>query len=1012
MDGVQLTWTIPPPRVWMPSSGALGGRSPIAPPPEVRLVRVAAGTNSTSWEIDAHQLRCSVGVAGAAIATLEPPPTGYLLEVAAAARVSVDGFGSAEPAADSNPPLPLPGIMLQAAGWGSGQTMIGSQDCSLTVTCTRAQGDVVQPLVAPLRFPRPSLRWLRPPPRAATPQQLFGAAVEVVDLDAWPPARIVLDNATTCTFALASTQAGATLQNGVATASAGVVTWSGLAIAARAGVDVNGSVSCQLPGMASMAQALPWSMVMSPCGSGTIAVGFTCQPCQSGSYSDGGADAMSCVTCPKGVDCGGGVLQLLPGFFRVDGSSLAAARSSIDADTELYACPNPAACVVDTNTTSRNGSATHFCAPGYAGPLCAVCQGPSDAEPTGFAKSGKLCQRCGPSSANAALTALLALIVAGFVIWVAAFRTVRDRSAGTILFRLFLTYCQTLGTLTSVYIARGTATFRELFGITSAVGDSALTLPPLQCTLRLDYTTRFAMTLGSPIIVAAAAAGISTIAILVNRCRTSTRKRTPLSATPSPVGLKNERHAANSDAVSTVTNPLAAPTRPVDATVASVPSGGEPEPRDPVAATIFMANLFFANITTSCFGALSCMAYRIGGVQYLTGHLDVDCNSSTHTAVKAVAIACLLLFSIGLPAGFITVLSRKSQEQLADRVTFRRLGFLYSGYDAARRLHWWEGVVMMRKMGVVAIGALATDPYTQIFAALVLMTTSLTAQTYFRPYSAALFNTMDVVAHAGILFTVLISLYYMRMDAGLQQCVGKDASFKLEELGVTCGTLRGSQWSTEVGCTFGLLAINLIVVCMFLGALVWSTVSALQRSARAAASAGAQVAGSAAASPLASADRLSIGNRSLRNLLAAPRDAMHRIVLRLPTLAHLPISDREQSRHGSAQPGPATTDMAGAAGSPIAFAHKSAVSGAADIAADGDAAINPMFRPRTVGDAASARAPAAGLKHDAVILAASRFQGGRSRGRAAFGPTRDGSGTGDVAGDGAGAQTIAKLPGP
>jgi len=96
--------------------------------------------------------------------------------------------------------------------------------------------------------------------------------------------------------------------------------------------------------------------------------GVSCINCGNGRYSDGGPGADQCVTCPpKGVVCSGGILQLLPGFFRADSSPV------IDESTELHPCWYPNGCWVDTETNNRSAVMTHHCNTGYSGALAREC---------------------------------------------------------------------------------------------------------------------------------------------------------------------------------------------------------------------------------------------------------------------------------------------------------------------------------------------------------------------------------------------------------------------------------------------------------------------------------------------------------------------------------------------------------------------------------------------------------------------------------------------------------------
>lgn len=97
-----------------------------------------------------------------------------------------------------------------------------------------------------------------------------------------------------------------------------------------------------------------------------------CQLCPEGQYAL--ADHKSCELCPKvGVKCTGGVLVVLPGFWRAppppqvagaEGLEYSNSSDMITASTVFYEC-GEGACVVANGTVA--------CVEDHSGPLCAVC---------------------------------------------------------------------------------------------------------------------------------------------------------------------------------------------------------------------------------------------------------------------------------------------------------------------------------------------------------------------------------------------------------------------------------------------------------------------------------------------------------------------------------------------------------------------------------------------------------------------------------------------------------------
>lgn len=497
LDSSAIEWVTPLPSLWMPSTAVSGGRNPL-PTAQVRLIRKSAFDGSVTRAVDAHMLRCHVSVLEGEGSILDGPPAGYVLDAATTVAITADGavnVNAVEP-----PALSLTSIMVTRSSCG-GAVRLG-------ISCTRRQGDRVPVLVTEVRFPAPALRWLEQPPQTVSPQQAFSATVVLVDSEG-ATERIHLDNSTRCTLQLTGTVDDSEILLGSsesAPATGGIIRWTGASVSARAGLALGGTAWCQFPGLPAVNGSLPWALHMVPCGEGTIAVGFTCQVCGKGTWSPGGANATACVACPSvGTTCSAGRVLFAPGYFRTDGSSLMAARDTVDAATEIIACLNPDACMVNASAASVAGDATHFCAPGYQGPLCSVCQTAGGPHGSGFTPAGAFaCVPCADKWMNGVLVVLVTAAQLALIVWIAVFRTPSQDREVRGLFKVVITYVQTLGILFS-FGARATESFRTLFSFSLAISASPLALPPVACALRAPYYAKWAAVVSLPVIVGAVA---------------------------------------------------------------------------------------------------------------------------------------------------------------------------------------------------------------------------------------------------------------------------------------------------------------------------------------------------------------------------------------------------------------------------------------------------------------------------------------------------------------------------
>lgn len=345
---------------------------------------------------------------------------------------------------------------------------------------------------------------------SATAEQLEAILPLDPDAPAVRNAIVHLDNVSLCTLGLdADMPSNFQVLSARSTSERGLLEWPAAAIFAPTGTPIRGSVTCAL-GSQRLTSSVRWALDMIPCEVGFVptADGFQCQSCPAGTYSDGGAIHKACVKCPLGgVDCSAGKLQFLTGFYRFDDG-----LDTLTSKSELYPCWNPVACIVNTSTPSRAARDTHRCAEGYKpdSPLCGICDAAND-----YARTGRKCTKCWPRIVNMLIVSMIPVGISGAVVYISLTKTADSAgSRVTIYFKLLLTLGQTLGTLGSMYVARGTALFREIFGITEAVGSSILEVNPVQCSLRLTYSNRFYLTLLLPLLMAFAAIFVNIVRII------------------------------------------------------------------------------------------------------------------------------------------------------------------------------------------------------------------------------------------------------------------------------------------------------------------------------------------------------------------------------------------------------------------------------------------------------------------------------------------------------------------
>lgn len=580
----------------------------------------------------------------------------------------------------------------------------------LAIDCVRGNGDPVPTLYWPILVPDVRAFLTKLPPPRTVAQRAMNAAIMLRDVNL--PAGVVspleTDDESMCTTDLWASNPLYRVTGNNARVTSGRAEFDGLAVMAKMGDNFTLRFSCERGGFPIVnGDAMESTVIVDPCPPGLQPAGYVgeeCEACPLMTYSDG-KDDKPCTKCPpRGVDCDGGLLRMLPGFYLVASSVTVANESTgtvrIDENAEFHECFNEEACIVDP------AMRTSECRFGYGGPLCGVCDAEND-----FARQGPKCIECWPVVTNIILLGIGATLFLAGITYVAVIRQWDHEERAPVAFRITMNFVQALGAL-GIYKARGTETFRMIFGFAEAVGSSFFAASPLQCLFRPDFFLRYFVNLVGPLLIAV-------IAIVMNAIATLVRGQ----------GCWGVRaYFREHKYLNTV---------------------------------ILVLHLAYTVLASQSFFVLDCRRETIGGVTYLKADLGVECYTPEHIFSMVVATASLLLFGLGLPVFFAWVL--RVNERYLDRPELSsKLGFLYRGYSISRKLYWWESVSLVRKAGIVIIGSFFEDPYYAIIGALLLTGTSLALQLYFKPYQEDEFNHYEILALTSLVFTQVVSLLFLR----------------------------------------------------------------------------------------------------------------------------------------------------------------------------------------------------------------------------------------------------------
>ena len=797
IENVLLISPVPPPSVWLPSFP--GASTPFSPIPAILLVR-----QHGQAPVDAREAACQMSVNSPNASVLDPPLSGYKLTSLISTRVDSSGAiidnETELTYLASTTPIFLRNALVQSNSFGVVLDM--------SITCQRSQGDTTAPYLWKLRIVDADVEFFTLPPSSIVSQTAFSLQLRLFDRGS-AASTLELDNVTTCIVTVTTPDPSIILQNGNARAIQGIVKFLGITLAARSGFIIQGVIICNL-GQLVFPTLLPWKIVMAPCVAGTAPAGgggYTCAACPSSTYSDGGIGVAACTACPsQGVSCAGGLLVLLPGFSRTqDGAS------TLDAKTELRPCWNSRGCWVNLNNSDKDRSAnhTHGCLKGYSGPLCGVCSIDDN-----FVQSSGTCIPCGNRAFNLFIISLLPIVILSLVVWISLYRKVIASTDSQVLLRILLTYIQTMGTLSSVYFARGTEAFRALFGFTTAMGDSPLTLASVQCELRIPFYARFGVTVTLPftVVILVLITNVSALALKRHKNQENSEEKEEM------LTMKNETKAKQAVRTETSAVFVMSSTQYWKQFVELIRADILRFFADQswVAPVIFVLNASYSSLTTTSFNVFNCMPYSVGGVYYLAQDLSVVCFDRTHNIFRGIAGVLIACFGAGFPILFAVLLHRNRLELHIPEV-FEKLGFLFDGYSIERGWYAWESVTMVRKAGIVMIGSLIKDEYNQIFASVSLLVIALFLQANFQPYEKRFFNYLEGVALVTVMLTQLISMFYLRSDSQLSQCVGQESTFVINVEGTSCGEIRATSQKNEIITTASLALVNIL----FLVGIFW-----------------------------------------------------------------------------------------------------------------------------------------------------------------------------------------------
>ena len=618
----------------------------------------------------------------------------------------------------------------------------------VSVKCTTpAAVDLSATVTVALVLPEVHLIPPTPPTKVVT-QQPFEIHLRIRSNASLPRDVIALTCVVECEDAIAMSGTKATSSNDY-------VVFDGAAITGVIGETYQLHIDCTL-GSIELPPPPPIEVHIDTCprGAEPDVSNTQCRQCPLNAYSEGGRT--KCRRCPsRGAVCSAGVITLERGYYPADTRFLSTPPSEflggnassqgvvMDEAVVLYPCWNGEAC--DANSANQ----TYGCGIGYTGPLCGVCDSNAN-----FVRSGNVCTACWPQSLNVMVLLLfLAVLIIG-LIYVAVFQSVKKASPRKIVLRILLTYIQVLSSL-GLFQAHATQTFRDIFGVSEAIGGSFVSWPPLQCVLGLSYYMKFTVNIGLPFLMVPLSIGLAGITLVVRAACASERWRRSMAGRVAHRCCSRRRPQPPKTLVNTVSgqqhNHPCAEFRQYVRNKAYL------------APAVFVLFLSYNVLSTTAATMFKCRPETIDGQRFLEADLSVPCYDTSHFS-GMVAAGCIgLAFNVGMPV-LLWWFLRRNKHRLYDSKIFRRFGFLYQGYSVSRGRYAWESVVLLRKFIIVMVGSTVEDPWYQAIAGISIVGVALVLQTIFRPYDTRLYNQLETAVLSVVATTQVVSLVYLRSE--------------------------------------------------------------------------------------------------------------------------------------------------------------------------------------------------------------------------------------------------------
>lgn len=422
--------------------------------------------------------------------------------------------------------------------------------------------------------------------------------------------------------------------------------------------------------------------------------------CRDGRFREH-PDDTGCVLCKEGMICEDGQITMREGYWRSSNSSFV-----------IIECPGGG------GSCKGGASGDSICRDGYEGPMCNVCA-------DGYGRIGLTCVKCNGTGLDVFVMIILLIVAVGvlYALIISTTRYGEDSSDFGTTIKISVSYLQVL-----YYIGRLSADWSrisEQFFTLSIATTMSPSFLSVQCAMPMPFYDRIALTMILPLVVTVVIGVVHGIWYVKN------------------VFVHNRVSSEN-----------ATFDREIPATIVIF--------RSFIMSTLIVLYMIHPSISLDVLGSLRCEDVPGTGTSYMRDDMRIDCGSNSYRVYRAIAI----IYTIFYIFGFIVLVGWR---MYIHRALMQRATLLYNDESPARtyilfvrgykpKFYLWEGMVLFRKIGVVICSAFLSTGL-QLVWPLIILSISLGATVYYKPYERVFANRLDIYALIALSATIILGFH-------------------------------------------------------------------------------------------------------------------------------------------------------------------------------------------------------------------------------------------------------------